>query len=280
MDPLTASPRDGRLAFTCVVPVHAGDDPAHFDAAMTSIARSTLRPAAVLIAQDGELPSALTDVVRACLAAGGRGDAQPRRQGAASQPQSRHAPGRHAVDRARGRRRHQSARPLRAAGVAARTRPSSRGARLPALSSSGRTDGPARNPCRRATRSIERRAVWRSPINHNTAFVRLSAFADCGGYPTLPQKEDYGLWLTMIGAAIAWPTSARPGPGPARRRLLRAPVRWPKPLVGTRHLSHQATLGRRGGVDPARAGLAMVARAAILGAAGPARLVYEGLLRR
>ncbi len=45
---------------------------------------------------------------------------------------------------------------------------------------------------------IVRWARYRNPINHMTAFFLTDAFFDCGGYPDIPMKEDYGLWLRMI----------------------------------------------------------------------------------
>jgi hypothetical protein len=277
VDPLTAPTGDGRLAFTCVVPVHADDDPAHFDVAMTSIARSTLRPAAVLIAQDGELPAALADVVRACLAADAEVTRNPGAKGLHhnlnhAMPQVRtpwiaradaddiNAPDRFA---------RQAARLERDPGLAVL------GSGIVEFWPDGRTREKAMPQDHEA---IARRAVWRSPINHNTAFVRLDAFVDCGGYPSLIQKEDYGLWLTMIGRGHRL---ANLGEALVEARL---GADFYARRTGRRNLSSELGIyrikRRLAGVDPLRAGLAMAARAAILGAGGPARLVYEGLLRR
>lgn len=44
-------------------------------------------------------------------------------------------------------------------------------------------------------------AQWagkRNPINHMTAFVRTDSIRACGGYPDVPLKEDYALWLLML----------------------------------------------------------------------------------
>jgi hypothetical protein len=94
----------------------------------------------------------------------------------------------------------------------------------------------------------------------------------------LRQKEDYGLWLTMIGrghrlANLDEPlVDARLGADFYDRR------------AGRQNLDSELGIYRikRGvpGIGPVRAGLALAARVATLTASGPARLVYEGLLRR
>jgi hypothetical protein len=275
--PLTAPPAAGRLAFTCVVPVFAKDDAAHFDLAMKSISESTLRPAAVLIAQDGDLPDGLTAVVNACIAAGA---GMTRNRG----PNGLHHNLNHAIPQVRtpwiaradaddinlpGRFAIQAAHLERHPDLAVL------GAGIVEFFPDGRRRE-KRMPTGHA--AIVRRAAWRNPINHMTAFVRLDAFTDCGGYPLLTQKEDYGLWLTMIGrgyrlANLDEPlVEARLGADFYDRR------------AGRRNLASELGVYRikRGvaGIGPARAALALAARVATLTASGPARLVYEGLLRR
>ncbi len=39
----------------------------------------------------------------------------------------------------------------------------------------------------------------RNPFNHMTVFFRTQLARDCGGYPNLDLREDYGLWVKMIG---------------------------------------------------------------------------------
>ena len=277
MEPLTAPPPDGGLAFTCVVPVHAGDDPTHFDLAMTSIARSTLRPAAVLIAQDGDVPDALAAVLGACVAAGAEAVSNPG-------PKGLHHNLNHAMPRVR--------TPWIARADADDINLPDRFARQalyleqnPSVAVLGTgivefwPDGRRRQKrMPQSHEAIARQAAWRNPINHNTAFVRMDAFADCGGYPLLLQKEDYGLWLTMIGRGHRLANlpellvEARLGADFYERR------------AGRRNLASEFGLYRikRGvaEIGPARAGLAMTARMAILAASGPTRMVYEGLLRR
>ena len=277
MEPLTAPPAEAHLAFTCVVPVHAGDDPAYFEQAMTSIACSTLRPSAVLIAQDGALPEASARVVEACLAAGAVLTRNPGGKGL-------HHNLNHAIAQVRTpwiaradaddinlpeRFERQALWAHRNPGFAVL------GAGLTEFWPDGRS---REKPMPTDHAAIVRLSAWRSPINHNTAFLRLDAFKDCGGYPPLDRKEDYGLWLTMIARGY---------------RL----ANLPEPLVEARLGSdfYERRAGRRNlpselgifrikrrvaAIGSARAALALVARAAALTARGPARLIYEGLLRR
>jgi hypothetical protein len=277
MEPLTAPPRAGGLAFTSVVPVHAGDDPAHFEVAMTSIARSTLRPAAVLIAQDGELTTGLAEVADACVAAGARVTRNPGAKGLHHNlnpaiPQV-DTPWIARADADDINRPHRFER--QAAFLEGNVEIAVLGTGIAEFWPDGR-----RREKRMPTshEAIVRQAAWRNPINHMTAFVRLDAFVDCGGYPLLTQKEDYGLWLTMIGrghrlANLDEPlVEARLGADFYDRR------------AGGRNVASEFGIYRiKRGVDaigPARAALAMVARVATLTASGPARLVYERLLRR
>ena len=52
---------------------------------------------------------------------------------------------------------------------------------------------------------IVRWSRWRNPMNHMTTFFKTAAFRRCHGYPDIPYKEDYALWLKMIasGATLA-----------------------------------------------------------------------------
>ncbi len=45
---------------------------------------------------------------------------------------------------------------------------------------------------------ITRFMKTRNPFNHMTVFFRTQAARDCGGYPNLDLREDYGLWVKMI----------------------------------------------------------------------------------
>lgn len=277
MGPLTTPNPTGRLAFTCVVPVYAGDDAGQFAQAMLSIARSTLRPEAVLIAQDGDLPAALAERVAACVAAGARVTRNPGSRGlhhnlnhALSAVQTRWIARADADDINLPERFALQTRFLQ---------------ENPDISVLGGgivefwPDGRQRDKRMPLTHdAIVRRARWRNPINHMTAFARLDDILDAGGYPNLIQKEDYGLWLTMIGRGRLFANLEAP--------LVRARLGtdFYGRRAGRRNLASELGIYRIKRSIPrigaARAGLAMAARAAILTGSGPAQLVYERLLRR
>ena len=277
MEPLTAQPLSGHLAFTCIVPVYAADNAEHFVEAMQSIARSTLRPAAVLIAQDGDLPTSLAAEVLACVSAGAR------------------------VIRNRGPRglHHNLNNTLPAVRTPWVARADADDINLPerfmlqtrcleenpAITVLGGAivefwpDGRQREkPMPLTHDAIVARARWRNPINHMTAVFRLRAVVDAGGYPDLSQKEDYGLWLTMIARGELFSNLAAPV---VRARL---GADFHQRRSGMRNLASELGIyrikRRVPRIGAARAGLAMAARAAILAGSGPARLIYEGLLRR
>jgi hypothetical protein len=121
-------------------------------------------------------------------------------------------------------------------------------------------------------------ARWRSPVNHNTAFYRTADVLACGGYPDLPFKEDYGLWLRLIGRGVRFAN--------LRQDLVRARLgeRFYARRAGLRNLGSEWSLYeiRRG--IPELSGwtavMALTARSLALASAGPARLIYEGILRR
>ena len=45
---------------------------------------------------------------------------------------------------------------------------------------------------------IRRYLTRRNPFNHMTVFFRTGLAIECGGYPELDLREDYGLWAKMI----------------------------------------------------------------------------------
>ncbi|MGI9170119.1 MAG: glycosyltransferase, partial [Caulobacteraceae bacterium] len=195
MAPLTAAPR----AFTCLVPVHAGDDADHFAIALESIFANTLAPARVLICEDGPLPAPLREVARRAL---GRGAWRLSNPG----PRGLH----HALNHALGEVRTPWVCRADADDVNLPTRFEAQVnflARHPEVDALGTgivEFWPDRRERRKAMalthEAIARRARYRNPINHMTAFFRTGAALACGGYPAIPLKEDYGLWLAMIGA--------------------------------------------------------------------------------
>lgn len=268
----------GPVAFTCLTPVWAGDDAADFAAAMASLAASTLAPDAVIIAQDGPIPKLLADAVaRAGRQTGARVIVNPGTRGL--QHNLNHAmtavttpyvarldaddlnlPGRFAAQ---------------VAFATGHPRVDAFGGAIEEFHPDGRSRLKATPLTHEA---ILRFAAWRNPINHMTAFIRTDAFLAAGGYPDIPLKEDYGLWLAMLarGAQLAnLPdvlARARLGPTFHRRR------------AGWGNLASERAIHRLKaavpGMDPTAAALALAARSAILALPGPARLAYATGLRR
>jgi Glycosyl transferase family 2 len=267
----------GDLAFTCLVPVWGGDDPAAFEAAMDSLAASLLSPDAIVIAQDGPLPAPLLAAVeRAADVLGARRVVTPKARGL-------HHNLNHAMETV--------ATPYVArfdaddinlpdrftAQVAfARLHPrlAAFGGAIVEFSPEGRV---RRKTAPTTHEAIVRFAAWRNPINHMTAFFRRDAFLSAGGYPDIPLKEDYGLWLAMLarGERLAnLPqvlVHARLGRDFHRRR------------AGPNNLASEWALHRLKravpGVDPRVSAAALVARSAALALPGPARLAYWSLRR-
>ena len=265
------------VAFTCVVPVWRGDDPAAFAAAMESLDASTLRPDVVLIAEDGALPAPLRAAVEraaaVCKARRVVNDGAPglhhnlnRAMATVETPyvarfdaDDLNLPGRFASQ---------------VAFAAAHADVAAFGGAILEFAPDGRT---RRKAAPQTHEAILRLAAWRNPINHMTAFVRRDAFLAAGGYPDIPGKEDYGLWLAMLarGERLAnLPqvlVHARLGADFHRRR------------AGLGNLASERALHRLKRAAPqldTRASvLALVARSAALALPGPARLAYRVLRR-
>jgi glycosyltransferase involved in cell wall biosynthesis len=266
------------VAFTCLIPVWAADDPAFFTAAMDSLAASTLRPSDVVVCQDGPLPPDLAAAVTAGVdALGGRLVVNPGPRGlqhnlnhgmtavrtpwvARFDADDLNLPDRFAAQ---------------VAFVRAHPEVAAVGGDIVEFWPDGRS---RRKSMPRTHEAILRFARWRNPINHMTAFFRLDAFIAAGGYPDIPLKEDYALWLALLarGERLAnLPgelVRARLGEGFHRRRS------------GLRNLKSEMAIYRLKrtvpGVGAPAAAAALIARSAALAVTGPARLAYEWGLRR
>ena len=264
--------------FTILAPVHGGDDPVHFELAMASVARGGLAPADSVICQDGDLPEALQSAVTR-LARSGRGRVIRNAGPPGLAHNLNHAmagvrtawvarvdaddinlPGRFAaqVDFLRN---HPDVAVV--------------GGRIVEFAPDGKR---RRKPMPLSHDAIVRQACWRNPINHMTAAFRVDAFRACGGYPPIPFKEDYALWLTMIGRGFRLANvdqdlvEARLGAGFYRRRS------------GAHNVTSEYALYKLKRDIPAigatAAWAAWMARTGALAFAGPARLIYERALRR
>jgi hypothetical protein len=257
------------VRFTCLLPVHAGDDAALFSQAFASVAANGLPPTAILVCQDGPLPPTLA---RAVADAGAEIVLNPG-------PKGLHHNLNHALTRVTtpwlcradaddlnlpDRFERQ------AAFLADRPNVSVLGGAIAEIGPDG-----ARHlktmPLTHA--AIARRAHWRNPINHMTAFMRAQAVRACGGYPAIDRKEDYGLWLAMLarGARLAnLPdvlVEARVGAAFHARR------------AGLHNLASEYALYRLRHETPGAA-LVHLARAIALSSPTIARGAYLGVLRR
>jgi glycosyltransferase involved in cell wall biosynthesis len=265
------------VAFTCVVPVWRGDDPGAFVAAMESVAASTVAPDAIVVAQDGPLPMELAaDVERAVAACGAHRLVNPG-------PPGLH----HNLNRAiEAVKTPYVARldaddlnlPDRFAAQVdfARSHPevAAFGGAIQEFWPDGRTRHKATPVTHEA---ILRLASWRNPINHMTAFFRRDAFLAAGGYPDIPLKEDYGLWLAMLarGERLAnlpqVVVHARLGEDFHRRR------------AGLNNFASERALYRLKhgvpGLDHGASAMALALRSAALALPGPAGLAYWGVRR-
>lgn len=267
-----------KIEFTCLLPVHGGDDPAHFVEAMQSLARSTLRPSEVLICQDGPLPTGLAAVVEDCTVTfGARLAPNPGLLGLHHNLnqalKSVRTPwvARCDADDINLPRRFE----LQTAFLESHSDVGVLGGDLVEFWPDGRE---RRKSMPRSHDQVLAWAKWRSPINHNTAFYRTGDLSTCGGYPDLAFKEDYGLWLQLLGRGVRFANLDKPlvrarlGQGFYRRR------------AGLKNLRSEWGLYRirRGipGMGGAGATAALMARSAALALSGPARLVYELALRR
>ena len=257
------------MRFTCLLPVHADDDPGAFSRAFASVTANSLRPSAILLCQDGALPAALGEAVAATRAA----------VTVNAGPKGLHHNLNHAlrrvdtpfVCRADADDVNLPDRFERQAGfLAARGEVDVLGGAIAEVSPDGRR---RIKPMPLTHEAIARRARWRNPVNHMTAFMRTEAVRSAGGYPNIPQKEDYALWLAMLARGARFANlpdilvEAHVGRGFHDRRC------------GLKNLASEHALYRLGGATPTAA-LAHLARALALATPVGARVVYRGLLRR
>lgn len=265
------------FAFTCLLPVWSGDAPAAFLQAARSVEKSTLPPDEILICQDGPLSRELGRMVADLLR-------DPRYRLAANEgPRGLH----HNLNRA--------ALTVRTPWIARMdaddlNRSDRFAAQVAFLSAHPRVDvlggsiveiaedGSRRRRVTPLTHDeIVRRARWRSPVNHMTVFMRRQAFLAAGGYPDVPRKEDYGLWLRMIARGAVFANlpqdlvEVRLGPDFARRRAGLLSARSEYRLYALRRRLQAAS----GLLDAA----VFLARAAALSWSGPAALLYRTVLR-
>lgn len=278
MEAVTRVELNDAWTFTCLLPVHGLDDPGCFAAALASVAQGTVAPSEILLCQDGPLPTALAAAVEAGAA---RFGARVVRN---SGPKGLHHNLNHAAA---------------AVGTPWMCRADADDINLPGRFAAQLAflrahpevdvlggailefwpDGRTREKALPTTHDgILRWARFRSPINHMTAFFRTRVFRDVGGYPDIPRKEDYGLWVRMIEGGYRFANLKQP--------LVRARLGadFYARRSGFDNIASEWALFRLKrrvtGIGGAVAALALVARCLALTAEGPARLVYETVLRR
>ena len=257
------------MRFTCLLPVHAGDEAAAFTRAFRSAADNTLAPDRLLICADGPLPDALAEAV---AATGATVIANPGPKGL--HHNLNHALG--AVDtpwvcRADADDLNRPDRFERqAAFLAAHPGIDVLGGSIAEVAPDGRRRVKSMPLTHRA---IAARARWRNPVNHMTVFMRTAALAAVGGYPAIPRKEDYGLWLRLLAAGARFANL----PDVLVDVTLGADFHARR--AGWDNLASERALYRLAGATPTAA-LAHGARALALSTRLGARAVYQGLLRR
>lgn len=183
--------------FTCLLPVYHGDDPDFFRQALRSVLANTLLPDRILICEDGELPEALNRVIaeHAC----DRIQRSPN-----SGPPGLHNNLNCALERVETpwvcrADADDLNRPTRfatqVAHLALHPELSALGADILEFSPTGRT---RRKSMPATPEAALRWAAFRNPLNHMTVFARTDVLKACGGYPSIPLKEDYALWLQLL----------------------------------------------------------------------------------
>jgi len=257
------------MRFTCLLPVHAADDAAGFARAFASVTANSLQPSAILLCQDGVLPDPLGDAVARTGAEVARNPG----------PKGLH----HNLNNALARvdtpwvcRADADDFNLadrferQAAYLAVHADVDALGGAIAEISPDGRRSV---KPMPLTHDAIAGRARWRNPINHMTAFMRTDAVRGVGGYPAIPHKEDYGLWLAMLARGARFANlpdvlvEAHIGPDFHARRS------------GFENFSTEHALYRLGGGPPSAA-LVHIARAVALSTRLGTHAVYRGILRR
>jgi glycosyltransferase involved in cell wall biosynthesis len=266
------------MAFTCLLPVWAGDDARQFLQAVLSLVRNTSPPAHIVLCEDGELPAPLEAAAAAVARKfkairsrnpGPRGLHANLNQGARlvatpwicrADADDINLPNRLAAQ---------------AAFLEAHPEVSVLGGDITEFWPDGATrvkSTPQRHD------DIVRYARFRNPINHMTAVFSHDAFRACGGYPAIDFKEDYALWLTMIRNGYRL---ANLGESLVRARL---GTTFYERRAGWRNLRSEWALFRIKrlipGIGLAPAAMALVARSGALADVGLSRAAYETVLRR
>ncbi len=211
--------------FSVLIPVYAGEQPAHFDLALASVGWQTVLPAEIIVVKDGPLPDELNNVIaahsnalplRTCAFEGHQGLANALNLGLsqATQPWIM---------------RFDSDDVCLPERVEIQTRAVQSG-RFQIVGGqieefADDPEEPHRSrivPC--GHDEIVRFAQRRNPFNHMTVCFQREAILAAGGYTDIPHMEDYGLWITLLARGLKAANSpdvlvrARVGSGMISRR--------------------------------------------------------------
>lgn len=187
------------LAFSCLLPVYFRDRPEYLREALESICANTLAPHEIILCEDGELTASLDAEIS-------RASGVPIRRVRNTGPNGLHhnlnnglkhvtTPwiARCDADDINARDRFEK----QIAYLATQPNIDVLGCDILEFDPAGKT---SRKSMPATPTDVLGWSVSRNPINHMTAFIRTEALVACGGYPAVPFKEDYALWLTLLAA--------------------------------------------------------------------------------
>lgn len=182
--------------------MYAGDDPVHFDTAITSIAEQTLIPDEILVIQDGPIPESLETVLQ-------RWKEDYEKTFRVHEIETNQGLG-NALREGVQECSHDFIARMDADDVSVPDRFETQMGYLqdyPDVDVVGgylsefdtdpeETHAKRTVPCRHE--EIEKRAKFRSPMNHATVMFRRASVMDVGNYRPVTQMEDYDLWVRML----------------------------------------------------------------------------------
>lgn len=192
-------------AFSVLLPVYAGDEAAHFDRALQSIADQTLAPTQLVVVEDGPVGDAVTEVVDAFTARAAFpvvrvrletnvGLAEALNHGLAAC--SHEIVARMDADDVSIPERFARQIPLVADGLDLL----GSGLYEWELTDTGQENVVGRRVPPTDADSIRRAMPFRDPFNHPTVVYRKSAVLRAGGYSSVGTMEDYLLFARMVAA--------------------------------------------------------------------------------
>lgn len=189
-------------SFSVLLPVYGGDDPQHFDAAITSIAEQTLLPDEILVVQDGPVPESLETVLQTW-----KDDYEETFR--VHEIETNQGLG-NALREGVQECSHDYIARMDADDISVPDRFETQMAFLQEQPDTDVVGGylaefdtdPEETQAKRTVpchhEEIEKRAKFRSPMNHATVMFRREAVMDVGNYRLVSPMEDYDLWVRML----------------------------------------------------------------------------------